>query len=274
MIDLKTVFPLIMCIILLSGSIVTNYPYAKLTFFSVGDSDATLITVDGKTIVIDSTTEENFKILKDGLQAENVEKIDYFILTHFDRDHIGSASMLINSYKIGEIIIPNKYYAFSTDVYDDFLFSLQTYKGKVTELTKDYTFSGYNFSVSVYPSRSDYYFFATRNNSSLITKISIYGTDIFLLADIERDRVKECFHDGIFTQCDILKIPHHGIPFDGSDNLFKMLSPKVSVTTCSFFRHQRIINDKYNKFCGKMYFTDFGKITVSINENGYFIDQM
>ncbi len=82
----------------------------QVDFLDVGNSDAIFITFpDGKCMLIDCGN-KNSKIankIKSHVQDKGFNKIDYFILTHPDVDHIGNANYIIDNFEIGLAFIPN-----------------------------------------------------------------------------------------------------------------------------------------------------------------------
>ena len=52
-------------------------------------------------------TEDGYYIVQ-FLKAQNIDKIDYFILTHCDEDHIGGAYKVLDELQIGTLYMPNK----------------------------------------------------------------------------------------------------------------------------------------------------------------------
>ncbi len=85
-------------------------PCLEVDVLDVGNSDAIFITFpDGKCMLIDCG-EDNTKTankIKTHVVDKGFSKIDYFILTHPDVDHIGNANFIINNFEIGLAFIPN-----------------------------------------------------------------------------------------------------------------------------------------------------------------------
>ena len=64
----------------------------EILFFGVGNADSMLIRNKKGIVLIDSRLKSDREILGDKLRVLGVKKIDYMILTHPDKDHIGWAS--------------------------------------------------------------------------------------------------------------------------------------------------------------------------------------
>ena len=79
-------------------------------FIDIGQGDAELILVGDKAILIDTgeNGEEEREKLVNYLAKYNVTEIEYFVATHPDSDHIGSADYVINNYKVNNVILSPK----------------------------------------------------------------------------------------------------------------------------------------------------------------------
>ena len=112
-------FVIIITIVLIQNNNIhtetNNFEYANLNinqnnlnifYLDVGQGDSTLITIDGCNMLIDSGNEQDGYYIVQFLKAQNIKKIDYFILTHFDEDHIGGAYKILEELEIGILYMP------------------------------------------------------------------------------------------------------------------------------------------------------------------------
>ncbi len=79
-------------------------------YLDVGNGDCIFIKLgDGKTVLIDSAEpdDKKFNYISNFLRSYAVQKIDYFIITHPDADHIGNAPKIINDFNVGTIYLPD-----------------------------------------------------------------------------------------------------------------------------------------------------------------------
>ena len=79
-------------------------------FIDVGQGDCIYIHLpDGKNVLIDCgyKNDEIFDTVTEFLFTYGVTKLDYFILTHPDLDHVGNAEALIDAYNIGTLYHPH-----------------------------------------------------------------------------------------------------------------------------------------------------------------------
>ena len=82
----------------------------SVSFIDVGEGDAIFITLpDGKCALIDCGNKEESlaKKIENFIKVTGKTKIDYFILSHPDIDHIGNALYLADKFSIGTAFLPN-----------------------------------------------------------------------------------------------------------------------------------------------------------------------
>ena len=85
-----------------------NQEELNIFYLDVGQGDSTFITINGYNMLIDSGNDQDGYYIVQFLKAQNIDKIDYFILTHCDEDHIGGAYKILDELQIGTLYIPNK----------------------------------------------------------------------------------------------------------------------------------------------------------------------
>jgi len=76
----------------------------RVHVLDVGQGDAILIVGPEKVALIDAGDEKSGQTVYDALKANNVQRIDYFILTHYHPDHIGGAAAVLANFKVGTVL--------------------------------------------------------------------------------------------------------------------------------------------------------------------------
>ena len=79
----------------------------KVYFFNAGKADSILLEKNGHYILIDTGEDTLRDDLLRYFESNHIEKLDYLIITHFDKDHVGSASTVIDNLEIGEVLQSN-----------------------------------------------------------------------------------------------------------------------------------------------------------------------
>ncbi len=202
----------------------------RITFFDVGKGDAILIETDEHSVLIDSGYDDTSDTILSYLAKRNVKRLDYMILTHFDKDHVGGADRILEAVEVGEVLQPD----YESDA-KQYLEYQETMKDKekqahlVTQ-TERFSFDGADFLI--YPPQQEEYE-EEDNDFSLVISMT-YGNRSFLFAgDCERERLNELLAQTEFSLShDVLKIPHHGKKEKNSVEFLKAVSPTIAVFTC------------------------------------------
>lgn len=198
----------------------------ELIFLGLGKADSIIIRYMGKVLLIDTGEVEHGPYIVESLKDIGVEKIDYLILTHLDKDHIGGAIDIINSIKIDKIIqnpLENE------KALQRILNSTIKEKGiENISLDRSYKFTLGLIHVEVFPAEKTSY--KKDNDYSLLTLISHDKLNFFFGGDAEKKRLKEALKYDL-PKIDLYKVPHHGRYNSKSTEMIQLISPKISIIT-------------------------------------------
>ena len=143
-----------------------NYNF-KIYFFNAGKADCILISNNGKYIMIDTGEESLSSEILAYFNTNNITKLDYLIITHFDKDHVGSASRIINSIEIDNILQSNC--PKESEYYTNYLNALTEKNITPITISGDETFTLEELNIVV-NGPTDIYDSNESNNSSLIVE--------------------------------------------------------------------------------------------------------
>ncbi len=206
----------------------------EVTYLNVGKGDAIILNKDDTFVVIDCGYSSTFNILNNALEEKGCNKIDYLIITHFDKDHVGGAKKLINNYEIDTIYTSYLTSESNTNAYEDFIEAIENnnLEDNMTIVTNDITFSLNDVYYEIF-SASDITSYTNdiSNNSSLCIKATYNNRSFLFAGDAEKQRIKELIKLDI--SCDVIKIPHHGGIEDNSYKLIEKANPSYSIITSS-----------------------------------------
>lgn len=247
-----------------------NYYNFKIYFFNAGKADAILISKNNKYILIDtgeeSLSSEILKYFKDN----NIKRLEYLIITHFDKDHVGSASSIIDNIEIGEVLQSNS--SKESIYYTNYLNSLSNKSITPITVTGDYELSFEDLSIIVNGPEITYEN-SESNNSSLIVQVTNGNNKFLFMGDSENARIKDYLNKNIETY-DFIKIPYHGNYLKRLDNLLEVVNPKYGVITCSSNEgcedKTLEVLDNYNI---KYYMTKNGSVSILSNGKNIKINQ-
>ena len=94
---------LIFLFVLNSAGCTSQKEYLCVDFLDVGNADCIVIRTENRTTVIDTATSISSNIIFEYLNEKGIDRIDVLIITHFDKDHVGSASKIINNIKVDRV---------------------------------------------------------------------------------------------------------------------------------------------------------------------------
>ena len=231
----------------------------RIYFFNAGKADAILLSKNDKHIMIDTGEESLSKEILNYLNKKNITKIDYLIITHFDKDHVGSASKIIDNLEIGEVLESN--YPKNSDYYNNYKKSLENKNIEAKVINGNYEINLDDISLVV--NGPDHIYDKNEsNNSSLIVSVTYKDNKFLFMGDAENARIEDFLSINDETY-DFLKVPYHGNYLKKLDDLFKTKGFKYAVITSSIQKMEDTKTiDLLNKYNVKYYLTRQGDIDI------------
>ena len=253
------------------------YSQFSVNFLDVGQGDCIFIRLpDQKNMVIDCGVndydEQNIKYIKNYLDAYDVKKIDYLILTHPDVDHVGNACQIINSFEVEKAFIPfiNQALLSNFPTFSNVLNLLEQkqIEYEISDLEKSIVGQDYFFAflspLQKFNSQSSYNTIAQSqvpsekdiNNLSPIIYFECFHNRFVFTGDAEREQemlVVNNYQNGVYDfyhknqsfgvnlqDIDYLKVSHHGSRDASCSEFLSLLNPAnaiISVGNENFFGH-------------------------------------
>ena len=256
---------------------ILNHRYTRITdkdlsiyFFNAGKADACIIKKNNKYMMIDTGEEDLSAEILAYFKKNKINKLDYLIITHFDKDHVGSAASIINSVEVDNILQSN--YPKESDEYESYLQALEGKDIDVKTITGDFKFVLDDLEIVVSGPVSDFDNNES-NNSSLITAITYKDNKFLFMVDAQNGRIKE-FLNHYNEKADFIKIPYHGNYMKQLDNLLDVVKPKIAVITSSKKEQEddKTVNLLRNLNI-KTYLTRNGAVMIKSNGNYIKVEQ-
>lgn len=243
----------------------------KIYFFNAGKADSCIIYNDDFAVMIDTGEKELGEEILTYLNDNNITKLDYLIITHFDKDHVGSASTVINSIEVDNVIQSN--YPKESKVYNKYLSALENKGIEAVTLREDLEFNFGDAYFTINPPIEDVYSNNESNNSSLIVSLKYKNNSFLFMGDAENLRIKEYLSNNNDSY-DFLKVPYHGHYQTTLDELFKVIKPKYSVITSSIEEMEdKTTLELLSNIESKTYLTRNGSILITSDGNTINIKQ-
>ena len=243
-------------------SVNTEFGVMEIFVFAIGKADTILITTENHTVMIDTGENKHGPAILDYLLRCGITEIDYLVITHFHKDHVGGAHVIINNLDVKEAVVPN--YGKESKHYDRFIAAVNDAKIEQTILKEIIKFTLDGVEFTIYPSHSEYHYYGNsdiddeqdddeyedenekdddddigenitnENNFSLAVSINHGENNFLFTGDAKSKRLKELMsaEDIANTRYDYLKVPHHGRYNKRSEEFIYTVRPKYAVITC------------------------------------------
>ncbi len=203
-----------------------------VTAFNVGKADALVIQTENSVTVIDAGNKGDGKYIDKFLTNQGIDTVDLLLITHFDKDHVGGASRVINKLNVKQVLVPN--YESGIDEYTSFVEKIEETETPVTKLDfgASYDWAPDDITCTVYASERDNYGRDEENDFSLVMYM-LHGENSFLFTgDAEEPRQQEIMALGL-GKVDFLKFPYHGNYLSTTEQFLDAFDPKYTVVCCS-----------------------------------------
>ena len=199
-----------------------NQEELNMFYLDVGQGDSTFITINGYNMLIDSGNDQDGYYIVKFLKAQNIDKIDYFILTHCDEDHIGGAYKILDEIQVGTLYMPNK--ENDTQTYERLLNAIERNNVNVDKNLKasketQYAIGNANWKVLSVDAKNNL------NDSSIVIELDYENTKYLFMGDATT-RVEEMVE---WNEVDVLKVAHHGSNSSTSQLFLEKIKPKYAI---------------------------------------------
>lgn len=165
-------------------------------YIDVGQGDATLITLGEHAMLIDAGPQDSGTKLQLYLQKQDINSLDYVILTHPDADHIGGADVILTKFRCGQVMMNGQ--TKDTACYRDVEAAL-TYKGY--QATTPAAGSSYLLGDAKFTVLGPVQMTEDANNASIAVLLTYGDTRFLFTGDAQEDAGYLTEWSGCFCQC-------------------------------------------------------------------------
>ena len=244
----------------------------QLTFLDTGKSDCIVIEAGESVVLNDTADADDAAAICAYLDERGTTRIEYVILSHFDKDHIGSAADLLYRYEVGCVLMPD--YEEDSDAYLSLMRAVEETDTAYERLQKDVSFTveGVSFHVDA-PHESGY---ENDNNYSLITCVTNGENRFLLMGDAKKIRTEEFLSSAAAKErYDLIKMPHHGKYTKNLETLFETAKPRCAVLTADpeRLRVEEETVALLNAYKCEVYYTDEGVVTAVSDGESVSVNQ-
>ena len=246
---------------------------------------------DGKTVVVDaggfnrSRFDVGSRVVAPYLRRLGIKNIDVLAISHPDTDHIGGASSLVRQFQVGEVWLTKSEEEPKNHLYTDFIDLVKKYRVpiRIIQTNSHIPISkGVVIDCFVPEQRGGYY---TKNDNSLVFKVTFNGEGVLMPGDIGKRRERELALHNYSIQSAVMVVPHHGSKGSSSYPFIKKVSPRFAVISCGYrnFFHlpSHVVLDRYKRLGVSVLRTDLlGTVDIKIAGNrnitasGYYMQNI
>lgn len=200
----------------------------EVHFIDVGQGDATLIKCGEHSMLIDTADDSKGTAIQNYLQKQNVEKLDYLVLTHPDADHIGGAPVVITKFNIDKVFVSN--FEKDNKTYQKLIQALDNkrLKYETPEVGSQYALGTAVITILAPNKKYD------NPNDASIALIVQNGNNKFLFTgDAGEDAENDILSNDFDISADVYQVGHHGSKSSSSRDFIKAVNPTYAVISCA-----------------------------------------
>lgn len=271
----------------------------QVYYLDVGQANSTFIVLpDGTSMMIDTGSEDSTSDMLESvawiMKQNNLEVVDYLILTHSDEDHVGGTVALLEKYQVMNILRPKILSDIETDLIEQFETSYDNFYISTTNVYQSTIEAIYNepncnvtfvedesivinsdLSINIYACEKDYY--SETNAYSPYILLSYMDINFLFTGDATSTREKEFLamleEDGISLEIDFFLVAHHGSKYSNTEDFLAEISPRYAIASAGDDTHpaQTVIKRLTDVGVEEIYVTkEVGTIGVAVDGSGNF----
>ena len=205
----------------------------RMTAVDVGKGDCILVQTGGSSVLIDTGYEATSGKVVSYLRGQGISRIDYLVVTHYDRDHVGGLRAIGEAFEIGTVFLPG--YQGADKNYRKAMAAVGDLGLPAQQVTEDRVLQIGGARFCVMPSTVTFVPDAKGDEGndddlSLVSTLT-YGDDSYLFAgDLEHAGVAAYLERGL-GHFDVLKVPDHGSKQDNAGDFVSSVQPKLAIVT-------------------------------------------
>ena len=268
------------------------------------NGDSILITsAGGKTVLIDAGDTSKGKVVVEALKRNNVQQLDYLVITHPHPDHMGGATEVFKAVKVLNVIANGQPPAIPPDLapaakptpvpkkstpgkpsklssitkfYDDYKQAVTASGAHYEKATAGVKYDLGNGALLTVLAPTEPLFTKDHmktggnetNANSIVTRLDYGSFSMLLPADAEEQTEHRMLSKDVNLEAQILKIAHHGSKYATSEDFLKRVKPQFAVISCGAWNRyghpSQTVLDHLRAVGVKVYRTDLqGEVTIT-----------
>lgn len=199
----------------------------EVHILDVGKADAILIRCGGHSALLDAGYGLSADSVMDYLYRHDVRELDYLIMSHPDRDHIGGMPQVLRELPVAAFVqgrVPRALLPDSLE-YADLQSALEeTAVPQITLRPGESITLGVAQLTALGPLKE----YEGTNDSSLVLRLSCLDFTALFCGDIEKDAEQDLVLTHQELHADLLKVGHHGSKTSSTMDFLHAVSPRYA----------------------------------------------
>ncbi|MCX5770846.1 MAG: DNA internalization-related competence protein ComEC/Rec2, partial [Candidatus Hydrogenedentes bacterium] len=248
-------------------------PEARVDFLCVRNGDAIVVTSPGGRLMLidggdaDETSSNGEECVAPFLWAHHVRRLDYVVVTHSDRDHLGGLFYIVENFGVGEVWLAQTADRTPLEVRFE---GLCAERGvPVRRVSAGDAMQLGAMAVRVLHPPSGWTDGRSANESSVVLSVEYEGARVLLTGDVEE--AGERLVAWADCRAGVMKAPHHGSGTSSGVEFLDAVSASDCVVTCAGPASSRVSFETLNRYTAngcRVWRTDvLGGIRVNLEKN-------
>lgn len=178
-------------------------------------------------MLIDAGGNDKGTALQLYLKKQQVESLDYLVLTHADADHIGGADVLITKLDIDKVFMSD--YAKDTKTYEDVIQALfsRSLAWETPKVSEVYELGEASFTILA-PNEE----YQDSNEASIALMLNFKENSFLFTGDAGEKSEEDMLANGLSLEADVYLAGHHGSRYSSCEAFLDAVSPSYVVISC------------------------------------------
>lgn len=208
-----------------------HFPAPGVDFLDVGHGDAAVVrTPGGTTMLIDGGDASGYtdfgeRVVAPYLLAHGITRLDYLVVTHPDRDHLGGALHVLDTMPVGNVVIGPRNHGRELETI--LLARCEAQGVPVLRVAAGDELRAAGATLSVLHPKRDTLGNVDANDDSLVLRVNWEGLSVLFSGDVEAGAEEEL--SMVDCHAAVLKVPHHGSATSSSAAFLDQVAPRAAV---------------------------------------------